>query len=98
MAGVSSVRSQRSCIGCDRQDSKKELYRLVRTAEGDVQFDPTGRLPGRGAYVCSLDCLMAARKNRRLERALRVTVDDRSLDRIAQDLSRAACAATSSEE
>ncbi|MCX7911935.1 MAG: YlxR family protein [Dehalococcoidales bacterium] len=64
---------QRTCIACRRMASKRELVRLVRTPEGNVEFDVTGRKNGRGAYICPNPvCLEKALKARKaLERALR---------------------------
>jgi predicted RNA-binding protein YlxR (DUF448 family) len=44
---------QRTCIACRRSDAKRELVRLVRTAEGTVEIDPSGKRHGRGAYLCA---------------------------------------------
>ncbi len=63
----------RLCLGCGQQRQKRELVRVVRTPEGEVRIDPTGKLSGRGAYVCpDADCLRRAVKNQRLSRALEV--------------------------
>ena len=60
----------RMCVGCREMKPKKELLRVVRSPEGAVSIDPTGRKPGRGAYVChSAECLKKAIKQRQLERA-----------------------------
>ena len=60
----------RMCVGCREMKPKKELLRVVRSPEGGVSIDPTGRKPGRGAYVCfSADCLKRAIKQKQLERA-----------------------------
>ena len=60
----------RMCVGCREMKPKKELLRVVRSPEGSVSIDPTGRKPGRGAYVCfSADCLKRAIKQKQLERA-----------------------------
>lgn len=77
---------QRSCIACGKQDSKGSLLRVVRNADGSVSFDPAGRAPGRGAYVCSAECFAAARKTGKLDRALRVRLSDQDLERIAGQL------------
>ena len=59
----------RMCTGCGEMKPKKELVRVVRSPEGEVSLDLTGRKPGRGAYVCrSADCLKKAIKSRRFER------------------------------
>ena len=60
----------RMCLGCREMKPKKELMRVVRSPEGAVSIDLTGRKPGRGAYVChSADCVKRAIKQRQLERA-----------------------------
>ena len=61
----------RMCVGCREMKEKKELTRVVRSPEGEVFLDPTGKKSGRGAYVCrNLDCLKRAIKQRQLERQL----------------------------
>ena len=56
----------RMCAGCGEHKPKKELVRVVKSPEGEISLDTTGRKPGRGAYVCrSADCLRLARKARR---------------------------------
>ncbi|HWR07313.1 MAG TPA: YlxR family protein [Sporomusa sp.] len=60
------------CVGCQEMKSKKELLRVVRSPEGEVVLDPTGKKAGRGAYMCrSEQCLTKAFKEKRLERALK---------------------------
>lgn len=60
----------RKCTGCGEMKPKKELVRVVRSPEGEVSLDLTGRKPGRGAYVCKQSaCLALAKKAKRLERA-----------------------------
>jgi uncharacterized protein len=62
----------RMCVGCQDMKSKKELLRVVRTPEGDIVLDPTGKKAGRGAYMCrSEQCLTKAFKEKRLEKALK---------------------------
>lgn len=59
------------CVGCQEMKPKREMLRVVRTPEGEVLLDPTGKKSGRGAYVCpSEECLDRAVKTHRLERAL----------------------------
>lgn len=54
--------------------SKREMIRIVRTPEGGLEIDPTGKKSGRGAYVCpNMECLGLLRKSKRLERVLEVT-------------------------
>ncbi len=67
----------RMCVGCREMKPKKELIRAVRSPEGVVALDPTGKKPGRGAYVCkSADCLRRALKQRQLDRALDAKLDE----------------------
>ena len=66
----------RMCVGCREMRPKKELLRVVRTPEGEIVIDLTGRNPGRGAYICpSAECLARARKQRQLERTFECAVD-----------------------
>ena len=60
----------RKCVGCGQMKPKAELIRVVRDNAGGVSLDPSGKKPGRGAYICRQgDCLTQARKARRLEKA-----------------------------
>ena len=66
----------RKCLGCQERKEKKSLLRIVRTPEGSVEIDRTGKQSGRGSYICfSKACLERAMKNRSLERALEVSID-----------------------
>lgn len=61
----------RMCVGCREMKPKKELLRVVRTPEGEVVLDETGKKAGRGAYVCcNAACLRRALKQKQLDRAL----------------------------
>lgn len=77
----------RMCAGCGQMKPKKELVRVVKSPEGEISLDLTGRKPGRGAYVCrSTDCLKAARKARRLEKAFSCRIPDEVYDRLEEEL------------
>ncbi len=66
----------RRCVGCGMMKDKKELIRVVRTQEGSILPDMTGRMNGRGAYVCKdQGCLMTAVRKKGLERSLKCRVD-----------------------
>lgn len=66
----------RMCVGCRVMRPKKEMLRVVRSAEGQVSIDPTGKAAGRGAYVCKdIACLERAMKTRGLERAFEQKVE-----------------------
>ena len=68
---------QRTCIGCGLKKDKKELVRIVRTPEGALQMDPTGRMNGRGAYVCrDTACLDKALKKKALQRSLKEEISE----------------------
>lgn len=74
---------QRKCIGCNSVKNKKELIRLVRSPEGVVSLDFTGKKPGRGAYICkNKDCIIKVCKERKIERSLGVSVDKEILERL----------------
>lgn len=61
----------RMCLGCQEMKPKKELLRIVRTAEGVLEYDPTSKRNGRGAYICAhSECLAKALKYRRFEKTL----------------------------
>ena len=77
---------QRTCIVCRATDAKSSFLRIVRTPEGEVCFDPSGRKNGRGAYVCGVACLEKALSTKRLDSALRIKVTDADRDRIAQEV------------
>ena len=61
----------RTCVACRTASDKNTLTRIVRTSDGEVRVDPTGKLPGRGAYLCGAkECLASAIKHKKLGRAL----------------------------
>lgn len=77
----------RKCTGCGEMKSKKELVRVVKSPEGEISIDLTGKKPGRGAYVChSIDCLKQARKARRLEKAFSCPIPADVYDRMEEEL------------
>ncbi len=66
---------QRMCVGCREMKDKRDLTRVVRSPEGQVSLDETGKKNGRGAYLCpALACLEKARKARSLERAFAMKI------------------------
>lgn len=76
----------RTCIGCSESSDKRAFVRVVRTPEGHVEIDATGKANGRGAYLCAQpDCFEAARKRRRLDSALRTSLKDDDYDRLRRD-------------
>jgi predicted RNA-binding protein YlxR (DUF448 family) len=68
---------QRQCVGCRTMKDKKELLRIVKSPDGTITLDATGKVSGRGAYVCHDEaCLKKARKARSLERTFEVSIPD----------------------
>lgn len=67
----------RRCIGCFESKPKNELYRIVRTTEGEILLDKTGKKNGRGAYICSSkECLERAIKGKKLEKEFETKISD----------------------
>ena len=65
----------RQCIGCGEMKSKKEMIRVIKTAEDQILLDATGRTNGRGAYLCpSMECFKKAVKGRGLERSFKMAI------------------------
>lgn len=78
--------SVRTCTGCGESSDKRRFVRVVRTPEGHVEIDPTGKANGRGAYLhAAPDCFENARKRRRLDSALRTSLKDDDYDRLRRD-------------
>lgn len=76
----------RTCVACGAAGDKASLVRLVRAADGEVKVDPTGRAPGRGAYVCrSQACFGTAARKHAFDRALRVRLDDAARERLERE-------------
>jgi len=74
---------RRSCAACRTVQDKKNLIRLVRTPEGEIVVDPTGKRSGRGAYLCPRpDCLRAAQKRKSLDRALKISIPGETWSRL----------------
>lgn len=66
---------ERKCMGCNTKKPKKEMLRIVRTPEGEVFADPTGKKSGRGVYICcNSDCLKKVIKTGRLEKSLETAI------------------------
>lgn len=70
----------RSCIACGTSASKRDLVRIVRTPEGSLQLDTSGKKPGRGAYVCSISCFEQALRSSKLQRALKTNISQNELE------------------
>ena len=67
----------RQCVGCGEMKDKKEMMRRLKTAEGPIVLDMTGKKNGRGAYLCkSAECLQKARRNKGLERSFKMSIPE----------------------
>ena len=78
----------RMCAGCNQHLPKKELVRVVRSKEGVLSVDLTGKKSGRGVYLCrDVECLRKARKAKRLERALECEIPDEVYQRLEEEIS-----------
>ena len=76
----------RQCVGCGEMKNKREMMRVLKTPEGPIVLDATGRKNGRGAYLCkSLDCLKKARQNRGLERSFQRSIPDEVYDSLEKE-------------
>ena len=76
----------RQCVGCRESKEKKQLIRIVKNDQ-EITIDRTGKKNGRGAYLCdNLECLVKARKNRGLNRAFRMEVDESVYEELERQL------------
>ena len=77
----------RTCVMCRQKREKRELVRIVRTPEGEIKFDPTGKANGRGCYICTSEkCLSNVKNVSRISRSLEVTADAQQLNRVYEEI------------
>ena len=77
------------CVGCREMKNKKELTRVVRTPQGSIEIDNSGKKPGRGAYLCpQLDCLQQALKGKRLQKALEQEIPAEVVEMLTNQISK----------
>ena len=68
---------QRTCMGCNEKKDKNQLIRIVKNKENEIHVDRTGKMKGRGAYICDdIKCLEKVIKSKRLERVLDINISD----------------------
>ena len=78
---------ERRCTGCGEHFPKKELIRVVRTPEGNIELDAVGKKSGRGVYVCKkLECFKKARKAKRFESALECAIPEEVYERLTEEI------------
>ncbi len=76
----------RQCIGCGEMKGKKDMMRVLKTAEDEICLDITGKKNGRGAYVCkSRECLLMAKKNKGLERSFKMSIPSEVYDTLEKE-------------
>ncbi len=76
----------RQCVGCGEMKGKRDMMRVLKTAENEICLDITGKKNGRGAYVCkSRECLNKARKNRGLERSFKMSIPNEVYDTLEKE-------------
>ncbi len=79
----------RMCAGCNESKPKMELVRVVRSPEGEISIDLTGKKPGRGAYLCRCAaCLKKARKSKRIDRSLETSIPEAVYDALEEEMAR----------
>lgn len=79
----------RRCTGCGEQKPKKELVRVVKTPDGEILLDLTGKTSGRGAYICNnAECLKKARKSKRIDRTFEMTIPDEVYKQMEEEISK----------
>ena len=78
----------RQSTGCREMKNKREMIRVIRTAENEICIDATGRKNGRGAYICpNMNCLKMAMKNRGLERSLKTAIPESVYQQLEEEMS-----------
>lgn len=78
----------RKCVACNEMKNKRELIRIVKGQEGEYALDPTGKRPGRGAYICrTAECLEKVQKNKGLERSFKSAIHQDVYDLLKLQLS-----------
>ena len=82
---------QRQCMGCRERKAKRDMIRVVRGTDGSVSLDFSGKLNGRGAYICpNAECLKKAQKTKSLDRSLEVPIPDEVYVRLEGEMEDAA--------
>lgn len=77
----------RQCVGCNEMKNKKELLRVIKTPEGEIVLDSTGKKNGRGAYICqSVACFQKAKQSKALEKSLKTSIPAQIYDELEREL------------
>lgn len=76
----------RQCVGCGKMKDKKEMMRVLKSAEGPIVLDMSGKKNGRGAYLCrTAECLQKARKNKGLERSFKMNIPQQVYEELEKE-------------
>lgn len=76
----------RTCIACRQEKEKREMLRIARNAQGEISLDFSGKLPGRGAYICNGEaCIKKLRKQRLLHKTFSQEVPEEVYVRIEEE-------------
>ena len=79
--------SLRQCVGCGEMKDKKEMMRVLKSADGPILLDMSGRKNGRGAYICpNAECLKRAKKSKGLERSFKMKIADEIYDSLTKEI------------
>ena len=74
---------ERTCMGCNEKKPKKELIRIVKNKEGEINVDRTGKMQGRGAYICdNIECLEKLIKTKRLEKIFETKISNEIYEKL----------------
>ena len=85
--GANKKVPMRKCVGCQEMKNKKEMIRVIRTSEGEILLDATGRKNGRGAYLCpDSNCLAKAVKNKGLERSFKQAIPKEVYEELEKEM------------
>ncbi len=74
---------ERTCMGCNIKKPKKEFIRIVKTKDGEIDIDRTGKIQGRGAYICdNIECLEKLIKSKRLEKVFETKISEEIYEKL----------------
>lgn len=77
----------RLCVGCKEMKPKKEMMRVIKSADGEIFLDTTGKKNGRGAYICKqVECLEKAFSNHGLERSLKISIPKETIENLSKEM------------
>ncbi len=78
----------RICVGCRQEKEKREMLRIVKSAENLISLDETGKMNGRGAYICrNIECLQKAVQSKGLERSLKTSIPEEVITLLEEEMS-----------